>query len=204
MSQTDNKEMLIRILNVYYKSLNNIENSKNFKKLINKDLISFVDAYAKIFWKNMSDGFISKNVQIKKGKTNFKFQYGCFLFWFLLLLVTMCWIDSIISGLVNDYLHYDLERFVPYKIRHSHSLQLLPRIIIFFVLFTIFLKILSAILKKIGSVKKHVLISFEVYKNNINYMIYKLKETPWQEVDKMLKQMKEEGVEFPKGVNFKV
>lgn len=47
-------------------------------------------------------------------------------------------------------------------------------------------------------------ISFETYKNNINYMIYKLKETPWQEVDKMLKQMKAEGVEFPKGVNFKV
>ena len=48
-------------------------------------------------------------------------------------------------------------------------------------------------------------ISFDTYKDHIRYnMKRKLKETHWQEVNTILKKMKDEGVEFPKGYNFNV
>ena len=47
-------------------------------------------------------------------------------------------------------------------------------------------------------------ISFEQYKDHIQWLKWGIKRKPQEEVDLILKIMKEDGVAFPKGYNFKV
>jgi len=47
-------------------------------------------------------------------------------------------------------------------------------------------------------------ISFEKYKDHILWVKWGIKRKQQEEVDVILKIMKEDGIEFPKGYNFKV
>lgn len=60
--------------------------------------------------------------------------------------------------------------------------------------------IITLIVRKIY--KKRI--SFEKYKDHIQCVKWGIKRKPQEEVDVILKIMKEDGIEFPKGYNFKV
>lgn len=193
MSQTDNKEILVKLLVLYKKEVNGIDSYNQFMdyKKNSYSLMRFID--------KLSFLITNKNCTCEsvEYKTSNSFVYStCLYSCVALCLLTLLWIFSHSSRGHAGYVMSKQLHPISYRIEHILEIISIASIVLTF--------IVSKIDKRMIRKEKVSKISFETYKNNINYMIYKLKETPWQEVDKILKQMKAEGVEFPKGVNFKV
>lgn len=69
------------------------------------------------------------------------------------------------------------------------------------------LRIISAIAIIITLIVRKIYkkrISFEKHKDNIQWVKWRIKRMSQDEVDVILIKMKDDGVEFPKGYNFKI
>ena len=210
MRQTDNKDMLIRLLSDYYKRIKSIKKYKDFKTSADATT-RFVDAYAITLYGGKSNGYLSIDVRDER-KRYWRIRLSLFIFWLLLLLITAAWLDSNISGLINDFFTnltlfdtswYELW-YVPYSIRHHHSLQTGTKILLCFIILTIILKVISVILWRKEKMYDANRVSLERYQGNVRHMKFMLKDLPWQEVDSVLRKMKDAGVKFPIGYSFKV
>lgn len=209
MRQTDNKDMLIRLLSDYYKRIKNIKNYKDFETSADATT-RFVDAHVLTMYGEKSNGYLSIDVRDER-KRYWNIRLSLFVFWLLLLLITATWLDSNIEYLVKDFLcdlfYYDFSWYrwrVPNSIRHHHSLQIGPKMLLCFIMLTIILKVISVIIRRKEKKYDANRVSLERYQGKVRHIKFMLKDLPWQEVDSVLRKMKDAGVKFPVGYNFKV
>ena len=203
MRQNDNKDILIRLLSDYYKRIKNIKNYKDFETSADATT-RFVDAYVLTMYGEKSNGYLSIDV-IDERKRYWHIRLSLFVFWLLALLITSCWLDSNIRGLVDDFFYTgSFDWYVPYSIRHHHSLQIGPKMLLCFIMLTIILKVISVIIRRKEKKYDANRVSLERSQGNVRHIKFMLKDLPWQEVDSVLRKMKDTGVKFPVGYNFKV
>ena len=195
--------MLIRLLSDYYKRIKNVKNYKDFKTSADTTT-RFVDTYVLTMYDEKSTGYLSIDVRDER-KRYWRLRLSLFFFWLFALLITSCWLDSNINGLVDDFLYTGFfDRYVPYRIRHHYSLEIGPKMLLCFITLTVILKVISVFIKRKEKKYDANRVSLERYQGNVRHINFMLKDLPWQEVDSALRKMKDDGVEFPKGYNFNV
>lgn len=198
MRQTDNKEILIRLLSNYEKELDKINSYRSFKNFGKEksQLILFIDNWQKC---QHNDKYLFTNIAYKTRK---RIIYNiCFWLCVGICFITYIWAWSH-SGPGPRY-----NIFGPYMSKALHPISY--SIGYKLDLISVFAVIVTYLVYKVDNRKYQkelaTQISFDTYKDLIHYyMKRKLKETPWQEVNAILKKMKDDGVEFPKGYNFNV
>ena len=196
MRQTDNKEILIRLLSNYEKELDKINSYRSFKKFGKgkTQLILFIDNWQKCQY---NDKYLFTNIAYKTRK---RIIYSvCFWLCIGICFITIAWGKSHLGPCGNIFGPYMSKTLHPISYSIGHKLELISAIAV----------IVTYLVYKIDDRKYQkelaTKISFDTYKNHIRYnMKRKLKETPWQEVNAILKKMENEGVDFPKGYNFNV
>lgn len=198
MRQTDNKEILIRLLSNYEKELDKINSYRSFKKFGEEktQLILFIDKWQKCRY---YDKYLFANIAYKTRK---RIIYNiCFWLCAGICFITYAWgwSHSGPGGRGNIFGTYMSKTLHPISYSIGYKLYLISAIAVI-VTYLVY-KIDNRKYQKELSTK----ISFDTYKDHIRYnMKRKLKETPWQEVNAILKKMKDDGGEFPKGYNFNV
>lgn len=194
MRQTDNKEILIRLLSNYEKELDKINSYRSFKKFkVEKaQLILFIDNWQK---SQYNDKYLFTNIAYKSRK-RIIYQTCFWLCIGICFLAAMWELSHYPSKSGGQHMSKTLH---PISYSIGYKLNLISTIA----------AIVTYLVYKIDDRKYQkdlaTQISFDTYKDLIQYyMKRKLKETPWQEVNAILKKMKDDGVEFPKGYNFNV
>jgi len=193
MRQTDNKEILIRLLSEYENGLYEVKSYKSFKKFrVEKaQLILFIDK-----WQNCwnYDKCLFYNIAYKTRK---RLIYNI-CFW---LCAGICCITYIWERSHSGYRGFGRRMS---KTLHPISYSIGDKLIVISAIAVIVVFIVWKIDNRIYQKELATKTSFDTYKKHIPYLKRKLKETPWQEVNTILKKMKDDGVEFPIGYNFKV
>lgn len=183
---------MIRLISLYEKDVKSINSYKCFKKfkVEKSQLISFVESWQK-YW-NYDKYTFSKILY----KTRKRIIYSVCLW----LCVGICCITIIWER------SHSGRGFIcrMSKTLHPISYSIGDKLIIISAIALIITFIISKIANRKYYKEMTTNISFDTYKDHIRYIKNKLKETPWQEVNLNLKRMKDAGVEFPAGYNFKV
>ncbi len=193
MRQTDNKEILIRLLSNYEKELDKINSYRSFKrfKVEKAQLILFIDNWQK---SQYNDKYLFTNIAYKSRK---RIIYQT-CFW---LCIGICFLAA-----MWELSHYPSKSGGQHmsKTLHPISYSIGYKLNLISAIAAVVTYLVYKIDNKIYQKELATKISFDTYKNHIRYIKYKLKEIPWQEVNAILKKMEDDGVEFPKGYNFNV
>lgn len=190
MRQTDNREIFARLVSQFEKDIRAIKSYGDFKKYKaeNSQMISFIDS-CYIYLGYSKHPFSS----ITYGTRKVNFYKICFWLCVAICSPTLIWTTNVLglrwghSWAHRDPLDYNTHR-IAYKI--MFILLIISAIAI----------IITLIVRKIYKRR----IGFEKYKDHIQWVKWGIKRKPQEEVDVILKIMKEDGIEFPKGYNFKV
>lgn len=193
MRQTDNKEILIRLLSNYEKELDKINSYRSFKKFGKEksQLILFIDNWQKC---RHNEKYLFTNIAYKSRKRII--YQTCFWLCAGICFIAIVWRWSLTGGKYGPPMSKTLH---PISYSIGHKLDLISAIA----------AVVTYLVYKVDNRKYQkelaTKIRFDTYKDLIQYyMKRKLKETPWQEVNAILKKMKDDGVEFPEGYNFNV
>ncbi len=190
MRQTDNREIFARLVSQFEKDIRAIKSYGDFKKYKaeNSQMISFIDS-CYIYLGYSKHPFSS----ITYGTRKVNFYKVCF--W---LCVVICILDVMWSASVLDWFRYP--RFGGRHPMDYNTHRIAYRIMYILRIISAIAIIITLIVRKIYKRR----IGFEKYKDHIQWVKWGIKRKTQDEVDMILIKMKDDGVEFPKGYNFKI